>query len=92
MTNLSSVTSSAENAYDSIESTYDLFLNDIDLKTIDVETVRKYVNYSLRMFAKNDCENYFLWNDMQMIFEHLKKEHFNKLDAHIRRFLRNYCY
>ena len=60
MTDFSSVASSAENAHDSIESISDLFLNDIDLKTIDVETIRKYVRYQVRIFAHDDFENYSL--------------------------------
>ena len=92
MTDFSSVASSAENAYDSIELTNNFFLNDIDLKTIDVETIRKYVNYHLWMFAYDNCENHALWDNMQMIIEHFKKEHFNKLNSFIWRSLRNYYY
>ena len=58
MTDLSSVASSAEIAHDSIDSISDL--NDIDLKTIDVETIRKYVRYQVQIFAHDDLKNYFL--------------------------------
>ena len=87
----SSAASSAENTYDSIESA-NSFLNDIDLKTIDVSTINKYVLYVLQQFAKSYIEDYDLWDSIQMIFEHFKKEHFNKLDFNTWRLLRDYCY
>ena len=91
MIDLSSVASSAENIHDSIEL-INLFLNDIDSKTIDVEIIRKYVRYHFRKYVINDFENYSLWDFIQENFEHFKKKHFVKLDRDDWELVKIYCY
>ena len=91
MIDSSSAASSAEKTHDSIELT-NFFFNDIDSKTIDVKTIRKYVRYHFRKYVINDLENYSLWDLIQENFEHFKKKHFVKLDRDDWELVKIYCY